>query len=158
MSQIKIPLLIVDDKKFMRDVIKTYIENKEDWSVSGNSFSFEITTAKNGEEAVLYYANGRHEIIIMDLEMDEVDGLTATKEILEMNPNAKIIGIASEGDARVEEFKNSGIKFFLEKPFQDTYINSRIEMLMDEILKEKPLASLDISARKKSIFKKILFK
>lgn len=90
--------------------------------------------------------------------MDEVDGLTATKEILEMNPNAKIIGIASEGDARVEEFKNSGIKLFLEKPFQDTYINSRIETLIDEILKERPLVSLDVKARKKSIFKKILFK
>lgn len=110
MSDIKVGVLIVDDKKFMRDTVKSYIESNQNRSVGGIEFDFDITTTDNGEEAVLLYARDRYEIIVMDLSMDIMDGLTATKEILEINPKAKIIGMASEGDPNVEEFKVSGIK------------------------------------------------
>lgn len=158
MSDIKIAVLIVDDKKFMRDTVKSYIENNQNKNVGGIEFDFDITEADNGEEAILLYARDNHEIIIMDLSMDVMDGLTATKEILEMNPKAKIIGMASEGDRDVEEFKVSGIKYFIEKPFQDTYINSKIDIMVKEIFNEKSLDELDVKKKKKSIWKKIFSK
>lgn len=158
MSDIKVGILIVDDKKFMRDVIKSYVESNENKNVGGIEFDFDITTVDNGEEAVLLYARDKHEIIIMDLSMDGMDGLTATKEILEINPQAKIIGMASEGDQKVEEFKLSGIKYFLEKPFQDTYINSKIDTMVREIFNEKSLDELDVKKKKKSLWKKIFSK
>ena len=156
MSDIKVAVLIVDDKKFMRDTVKDYVENNQNRNVGGIEFDFEITTVDNGEEAILSYARDKHEIVIMDLSMDEIDGLTATKEILEINPKAKIIGMASEGDSNVEEFKVSGIKYFLEKPFQDTYINSKIDILVKEIFAEKSLEELDVKKKKKSIWKKLM--
>ena len=156
MSDIKVAVLIVDDKKFMRDTVKDYVENNQNRNVGGIEFDFEITTVDNGEEAILSYARDKHEIVIMDLSMDEIDGLTATKEILEINPKAKIIGMASEGDSNVEEFKVSGIKYFLEKPFQETYINSKIDILVKEIFAEKSLEELDVKKKKKSIWKKLM--
>ena len=156
MSDIKVAVLIVDDKKFMRDTVKDYVENNQNRNVGGIEFDFEITTVDNGEEAILSYARDKHEIVIMDLSMDEIDGLTATKEILEINPKAKIIGMASEGDSNVEEFKVSGIKYFLEKPFQDTYINSKIDILVKEIFAEKSLEELEVKKKKKSIWKKLM--
>lgn len=158
MSNIKIPLLLVDDKKFMLDSIKSYIENKKDWNIAGIDYSFEVMAYQDAEKAVLSYAKYKHDIIIMDLDMPDMDGITATKQILEINPNASIIGIASEGDNKIEEFKSSGIKFFVEKPFQDTYINSKIEFIMNEITKNKRLEELDLRNRKKSLFKKLFSK
>lgn len=158
MSNIKIPLLLVDDKKFMLDSIKSYIENKKDWNILGIDYSFEVMAYQDAEKAILSYAKYKHDIIIMDLDMPDMDGVTATKQILEMNPNASIIGIASEGDNKIEEFKSSGIKFFVEKPFQDTYINSKIEFIMNEITKNKRLEELDLKNRKKSLFKKLFSK
>lgn len=158
MSDIKIEVLVVDDKKFMRDTIVSYISNNTNTTVNGIDFDFNITEVDNGEEAVLLYAKDKHEIVVMDLVMDNMDGLTATKEILEMNPNAKIIGMASEGDPQVEEFKTSGIKYFLEKPFQDTYINSKIDIMVKEIFNEKSLDSLDVKKKKKPLWKKIFMK
>lgn len=158
MSNIKIPLLLVDDKKFMLDSIKSYIENKKDWNIAGIDYSFEVMAYQDAEKAILSYAKYKHDIIIMDLDMPDMDGITATKQILEINPNASIIGIASEGDNKIEEFKSSGIKFFVEKPFQDTYINSKIEFIMNEITKNKRLEELDLKNRKKSLFKKLFSK
>lgn len=158
MSDIKIGVLIVDDKKFMRDTVKSYVENNKNTTVKNIEFDFDITTTDNGEEAILLYARDKHEIIIMDLSMDGMDGLTATKEILEINPEAKIIGMASEGDKKVEEFKLSGIKYFVEKPFQNTYINSKIDILVEEIFNEKSIDDLDIKKKKKTIWKKLFSK
>lgn len=158
MSDIKVGVLIVDDKKFMRDTVKSYIESNQNRNVGGIEFDFDITTTDNGEEAVLLYARDKYEIIVMDLSMDIMDGLTATKEILEINPKAKIIGMASEGDPNVEEFKVSGIKYFIEKPFQDTYINSKIDIMVKEIFNEKTLDELDVKKKKKSLWKKLTSK
>ena len=158
MSDIKVSILIVDDKKFMRDTVKSYIESNQNRNIGGIEFDFDITTTDNGEEAVLLYARDRYEIVIMDLSMDVMDGLTATKEILEINPKAKIIGMASEGDQNVEEFKVSGIKYFIEKPFQDTYINSKIDIMVKEIFNEKTLDELDVKKKKKSLWKKLTSK
>lgn len=158
MADIKISILLVDDKKFMRDTVKSYIENNPNKRVGSVEYDFEVTTAEDGEEAVLLYARDKHEIVIMDLVMDKMDGKTATKEILSINPKAKIIGMASEGDDNVEEFKTCGIKFFVEKPFQDTYINSKIDSMIKEVLVEKPLEELDAKKKKKSLWRKIISK
>ena len=158
MSNVKIPLLLVDDKKFMLDSVKSYIENKKDWNIAGVNYSFEVMALQDAEKAVLLYAKYNHDIVIMDLDMPDMDGITATKQILEINPNANIIGMASEGDNKIEEFKLSGIKFFIEKPFQDTYINSKIELIINEITKNKTLEELDLENRKKSLFKKLFSK
>ena len=158
MSNIRIPLLLVDDKKFMLESIKSYIENKKNWNISGLNYSFEVMDVQDAEIAVLLYAKYNHDIVIMDLDMPNMNGIVAVKQILEINPNANIIGMASETDSNIDEFKSSGIKFFLEKPFQDTYINSRIESIMNEIIKDKSLEELDLKNRKKSLFKKLFSK
>lgn len=157
-KDIRISILIVDDKKFMREDIKSYIINNPTKKIGSIEYDFDISMAEDGEKAILMYGSENHEIIVMDLGMDKMDGIEATKNILEMNPKARIIGMASEGEAKVEEFKSSGIKYFLEKPFQSTYINSKIDSMIKDILQEKPLDELDAKKKKKSLWKKIISK
>lgn len=157
MSKTTIRVLLVEDKKFMRDVVKGYIENTTR-EVNGKEFNIEVFEVEDGEEAVLTYAKDKHEIIIMDLTLDKMDGITATKEILEMNPHAKIIGMASEGDKNVDDFKICGINTFLEKPFQSTYINSRIDSMIEEILYITTIEEIENSQKKKTLLNKLFSK
>ncbi len=54
--------------------------------------SINVYFAKNGEEAInIYKQNNNIDLILMDLRMPIMDGVEATKRILEINPNAKII-------------------------------------------------------------------
>lgn len=157
-EEIKISILLVDDMKFMRDSIENYIKENEKIYKNEVDVILDITKAENGEEAVLLYARDKHDIVIMDLCMQTMDGLTASREILEINPLAKIIGMASEGDDNVEEFKQCGIKYFVEKPFQSTYINSKINILINEIFQENPIKELVLKKKKKSLIQKIFSK
>ncbi len=55
----------------------------------------------------------------MDIVMPEMDGITAVKEIMKIDPNAKIIMITAVGqEAKVMEALKSGAKGYIVKPFQ----------------------------------------
>lgn len=74
-------LLIVDDNAFMRRLIRQIV----------GSYFAEIFESEDGFEAVQIYKKHEPDWILMDLEMPNVDGLTATKIIKKLNPAAKII-------------------------------------------------------------------
>ena len=106
-------VLVVDDEKLIRDVIKEYLllEN------------FEVEEASNGLEAVDKVKKDDFDIIIMDIMMPKMDGMSATKKIRTMNrPDAAQIPIiamtanAFEEDAR--KCVEAGMNAHLSKPLQ----------------------------------------
>lgn len=117
MEEIKV--LIVDDAYFMRDLIK-----KELTEIGCKI----VGEAKNGKEAINMYINKKPDIITMDINMPELDGLEAIKKILEINPNAKILVITGDYDAKKDAL-NAGAIDFLKKPFQPAFLWSRIEKI-----------------------------
>ena len=73
-----ISVLVVDDSAFMRKVIKDIINSDPLMQVVG--------TAKNGQEALLKVELLCPDVITMDIEMPEMDGLTALEILMETNP------------------------------------------------------------------------
>jgi len=68
---------------------------------------------------VALYAELRPDVGTMDITMPKMDGITAIKKILEMDPNAKVIVCSAMGQKpMVIEALNAGAKDFLVKPFQ----------------------------------------
>ena len=51
----------------------------------------EITECANGREAVQAFVSGQHECVLMDIEMPELDGLSAARQIKACFPQARII-------------------------------------------------------------------
>lgn len=157
-QKIKVPILVVDDKEFMINVIRDYIlSNPVNW-FNGIEVEYDIVAVQDGKEAILQYAKYNYPIVIMDLHMPKLNGLIAVESILEINSTARIIGMASHGESLVEEFKESGIRMFLEKPFQNAYLWSRMNELMEEIIVSVPLEEFDCRKKKKSIWKKLISK
>ncbi|GFN36420.1 response regulator [Tepidimicrobium xylanilyticum] len=103
-------ILIVDDASFMRMMIKDILI-KNGFEVVGE--------AENGAIAVEKYKELNPELVIMDITMPEMDGIQAVKEIININPNAKIIMCSAMGQqAMVIEAIQAGAKDFIVKPFQ----------------------------------------
>lgn len=74
-------LLIADDNAFMRRLIRQIV---------GNYFQ-EVFECDNGFSAIQFYKLHQPDWVLMDLEMPNINGITATKIITEVFPEAKII-------------------------------------------------------------------
>ena len=103
-------ILVVDDEASIREVTKASLEN----------YNYRVITASDGLEAIAIYAQQPQKIkvVLMDLTMPEMDGLTAMRALKKINPNIKLI--ATSGLATKEKINAAeliGIKAFLVKPY-----------------------------------------
>ena len=101
-------VLVVDDAAFMRKVVSD--------ALNGGGHEV-IGEASNGAEAVARYQELQPELMTLDITMPEMDGLTALKEIMAIDPSARIIMCSALGqESKVLEAVKSGAKDFVVKP------------------------------------------
>lgn len=82
-----IRVLFVDDHEMVRIGVTTYLSTQADIEV--------VAEASNGEEAVKWALELKPDIILMDIVMDQMDGIEATKQIIANWPEAKILMVTS---------------------------------------------------------------
>ncbi len=82
-----IKVLLVDDHEMVRLGVSTYLSIQADIEVVGE--------ASDGDEGVSKALALRPDVILMDLVMEKMDGITATKQILAQWPQAKILIVTS---------------------------------------------------------------
>ena len=87
MSKKPIKLLVVDDQNIVRKGIRALVEQVDDMDVIGE--------ASNGEEAVAEAKRLNPDVILMDLMMPKMDGITAIREIQASQSPARIIALTS---------------------------------------------------------------
>jgi two-component system chemotaxis response regulator CheY len=103
-------VLVVDDAAFMRKMVSDALAQ------GGHEV---VGEASNGIEAVERYQALRPEVTTLDITMPEKDGLTALKEIVGLDPAARVIMCSALGqESKVLEAVKSGAKDFVVKPFQ----------------------------------------
>ncbi len=106
----KLNYLIADDEEFNRLLLRGIL-NK--W---GANF-IEVT---NGAEAVRESIHKKFDVILMDLQMPEMNGFEATKEILKVSPDTVIIPTTATNELTDRQLCiNLGMKGFLLKPFSE---------------------------------------
>lgn len=103
-------VLVVDDSAFMRKIISDLIENDADFQVTA--------TAKNGREAIEKINELRPDLVTMDVEMPEMNGLEALKIIMASDPLPVIMlsGINEEGMKETILALEWGAFDFIRKP------------------------------------------
>lgn len=116
-------VLVCDDAAFMRMALIKILKE------GGHTA---VAEAGDGEAAVRKYKEYHPDVVLMDITMPEVDGLEATRQITEYDPNALVIMVSAMGQqGKVFEAIASGAKDFIVKPFDpnkileciDKYIN-----------------------------------
>ncbi|MDF5727473.1 MAG: response regulator [Rhizonema sp. PD38] len=103
-------ILVVDDEDSIRDITKTSLEN----------YNYRAITANDGIEAIALYVEYRDKIAIVltDMLMPSMDGLTTIRTLQKINPAVKIIAISGLASSdKVNEATGIGVKAFLPKPF-----------------------------------------
>lgn len=112
-------VLITDDTAFMRMTLRRLLE-QNGYEVVGE--------AENGADAVEKYSQLRPDVVTMDLTMPQMDGITAIREIMKIDPGARIIVVSAMGQKpMVIEALNAGAKDFLVKPFQPQRVLEAIQ-------------------------------
>lgn len=114
---------IVDDLAFIKLVLRDLIE-KAGFRVVGE--------ASNGEEAIELFQDKRPDVLLLDITMPKMDGITTLKKLLEIDPKANIIMCSALGQQRlIVEAIQLGAKDFIVKPFRPERVISSIKKTLD---------------------------
>lgn len=114
-------ILVVDDAEFLRLRISKMLIGD----------GHEVIEAENGVQAVSVYQSSKPDLVLMDITMPEMDGLTALKEIRSLDAKAKVVMLTALGqESVVLEAIKSGAKDFVVKPFERDRVMSAINKLI----------------------------
>ncbi|GLV54515.1 DNA-binding response regulator [Dictyobacter sp. S3.2.2.5] len=108
-------ILLVDDHPLVRNGLRALLSSVPDLQVAGE--------AANGKEAITQAATLRPSIILMDLHMPEMNGIEATRHILQANPHIGILVLTMlEDDASVFAAMRAGARGYLLKGADQTEV------------------------------------
>ena len=92
-----------------------------------------ITHVADGDEAVKALKNDWYDIVLMDIRMPKMDGLTATSEIRKFDLATPIIAVTSfSHDKYMSQATKAGCDYFIEKPFTRSKLYTAILGLMNK--------------------------
>ncbi len=141
-----IKILIVDDQALFREGLRTLLSVQSDFEV--------VAEAGNGEEALRYAAQYRPNVILMDLRMPVMDGVTATRRLRELYPECKVIVLTTfDDDEDIFEGMRAGAVGYLlkdvssEKLFEAVHATSRGEYFLLPSITAKVMAEFSRLSR-----------
>ena len=127
-------ILIADDEEKIRLLIKKY----------GEYEGHIVHEAENGIQAVAMCRNGGYDVVIMDIMMPELNGLSATREIRKFS-DVPVIMLSASGE---EYDRISGFEFgaddYVVKPFSPKELMLRIDAVMKRFASKESLRIRDI--------------
>lgn len=100
-------ILVVDDAKFIREILTGQLSN-----------DYEVITAEDGKEGVKMFTECCPDAVILDINMPRMHGVDALKQMMEKNPDARIIMLSVEDSTEIiDDCMNLGAKDYIVKPF-----------------------------------------
>jgi DNA-binding NarL/FixJ family response regulator len=103
-----IDILVVDDHPIVREGLVAILEAQQDFNV--------IAEGNDGAEAIALYDRLKPDVVLIDLQMPNVDGVQAIQQIREGDPEAKIVVLtAYDTDERILQAVQAGARGYLLK-------------------------------------------
>jgi len=117
-------ILVVDDFDDTRLLLRTWLQKK----------GFRVVEAENGNRAIAAAQSSNPDLIIMDVEMPELDGLEATRKIRELKgfSAVPILAVSAYGaDQYRDHAIAAGCNDYLSTPFEPDELERLIRALLD---------------------------
>ncbi len=103
-----IKILFVDDDSNIQKMVEIFLRNQD----------YQITFVKNGRSALKFFKADNYDLLITDVQMPEMDGLTLTKEIRKIDLKIPIILVTAFGQERLADEDQKENFSVLNKPFE----------------------------------------
>ena len=114
-------ILVVDDAAFMRMRCKKLLTQS----------GYDVLEANTGAQAVEVYKECRPDMVLLDITMPDMDGLTALKEIKKIDPNAKVAIVTAMGQQSiVTDALKAGAQDFVIKPFEPDRVLAAVRKML----------------------------
>jgi DNA-binding NtrC family response regulator len=106
-------ILVCDDEEIMRDVLGTILLGA----------GYKVELAKTGEEAIEIYSQKSFDVVLMDVSMPGIGGLTALEELIKADPEAVVLIVTAYAtfDTAISAWEK-GATSVIRKPFQNEQI------------------------------------
>ena len=123
-------VLIVDDEPNLRKILSAQLSRD----------GYDVLTAEDGEQGLALLRDHHIDLVVTDLKMPKVDGMTLLKKALEEEPELPVVLITAHGsiDTAVEALK-SGAFDFVTKPFD----KDEVRQIVTKALKTRELRGAD---------------
>jgi two-component system, NarL family, response regulator LiaR len=132
----RIRVLLVDDHQVVREGLRAFLQLQPDIEVVGE--------AGGGEAAVAAAAEGRPDVVLMDLVMPEGDGIAAIRALAEAAPGARVVVLSSfADDERIFAAMHAGAAGYLLKDVDPDALAEAVR----EVHRGRPALHPDIAAR-----------
>ena len=132
----KIKVIIADDSDFVRDGMKIILDVDDEFEVLGS--------AANGKEAIEIAEKTKPDVFLMDIQMPEMDGIEATKYIVENDLGKVLILTTFDDDDLVKQALQNGAKGHLIKNHTPDHLKQMIKSVYfgTGVMEESILESL----------------
>ena len=122
-----VKILLADDHKIMRNGLRSLIEKQPGMQV--------VAEAENGRAAIKLNRKFRPDVIVMDIHMPEVNGIEATRQIVEEFPGAKVVAFSMHSDQQfVIGAIKAGVSGYLLKDSASEELTRAIRAVADDRL------------------------
>jgi len=139
-------VLVVDDQALVREGLTTLLESMPDIVA--------VAAASDGEEAIALCASHRPDVVLMDLRMPRLDGVSATRRIREAQPEVEIVVLTTHADDEsILQALRAGARGYLTKDAGIAEIARAVHAaadhhaLLDPLVQSRLLAAADAAPR-----------
>lgn len=114
-------VLVIDDEQGIRDLLDTLLRRK----------GYDVILAASGLEGLKVFRRERPDVVVLDLNMPGMDGLTVLQEIRNLNPSQPVIVLTGAGTPEEEEqVRALGVTEYVVKEFSLHLLGDSLKRLL----------------------------
>lgn len=114
-------ILVIDDEQGIRDLLHTFLRRS----------GYDVIVAENGPKGLELYRRECPDVVVLDLKMPGMDGLTVLQQVRSLNPLQPVIIVTGAGTPEVEQqVRALGVTEYIEKEYSLDLLNDALTRLL----------------------------
>src|SRR5712692_4063493 len=114
-------ILVIDDEQGIRNLLDTLLRRK----------GYDVVLAESGRQGLELFRRERPDVIVLDLKMPEMDGLTVLQQVRSLDPKTPVIILTGAGTAETEQrVRAMGVTEYVEKEFSLHLLGDSLKRLL----------------------------
>ena len=115
-------ILVIDDEQGIRNLLDTLLSRK----------GYEVVLASNGQKGLELFRRERPDVVVLDPNMPEMNGLTVLQQVRQLNPAQPVVILTGAGTAEAEQqVRALGVTEFVEKEFSMHRLGDSLKRLLN---------------------------